>query len=105
MKMSQASGIYAERLNASQIQGISTTPKRKITCDQVAWLGDVLDRHRHASQMHDLGLSRAPSAAKLAAMLEIMEILHLDFADDAARGNAIACFPELRGLSRGTAPV
>ena len=68
----------------------------KISCDQVAWLADILDRHAAAVLDARVRISRGREAAKLAAILEIMEVVGVGFADNAARGNAIAQFPELR---------
>jgi hypothetical protein len=74
----------------------------KINCDQVAWLGDILDRHAAAVLDARVRISRGREAAKLAAILEIMEIVNVGFADNTARGNAIAQFPELRRQSETT---
>lgn len=80
-------------------------PSRLLTCDEVAWLGDVLDRHAGVMRMNRPGISRAGQAAKLAAIIEICELLNLGFQDRAAAGNAIAGFPELYVLRESAEPV
>ena len=61
-----------------------------ISCDQVVWLGDVLERYSRALKTVDRGIGRLPEAAKLAALLEIMEVLHLKFEDLSAQMNAMS---------------
>ena len=69
--------------------------KRPISCDQVAWLNDALYRHADAVRNPYPSISRAREAGRLAALLEIMAVLDLEFADSAARENAVAGFREL----------
>jgi hypothetical protein len=70
--------------------------KRKFTCDEVAWLGDALDRYRDAIRLaHQVpGVSRAAQVARTAAVLEIMEIFGLEFESRHAAGNALSNLPE-----------
>jgi hypothetical protein len=70
--------------------------KSPLSCDQVAHISDVFDRYRAQCLIGNVGISRARETAKLAAILELMELLGLEFADDNARGNAVAGMPELR---------
>lgn len=85
-----------DQITGSHQTGDKRIPSQMITCDQVAWLGDVLDRYAEILRTPRVRISRAAGGARLAAMLEIMEILDLGFSDDSARGNAVAVFPELR---------
>jgi hypothetical protein len=77
-------------------------PSRPIGCDQVVWLNEALRRYKTAVTQHSNapGISRCAEVARLAVLLEIMEIMGVEFADDAARQNALAEFPEFvkRGL-------
>lgn len=57
-----------------------------ISCDQVAWLLAVADRYLPPSDYP--GISQKREMMKFGMLYEIMEILHLDFADDMARRNA-----------------
>lgn len=87
----------AMRQGAAMLMSQSiTSTQQQVSCDQVAWLGDILDRHCHAVTQTNPAISRAKESARLAALLEIMEVLRLEFADDTARRNAIAGFKELR---------
>ena len=71
--------------------------KSKITADQVAWVGNALDRY--AKQIHacfgDPRRSRTKKVSKLAAMLEILDVFNLEFGDKYAAMNAIADMEEL----------
>jgi len=81
----------------SGVSGQSGALRRaEISCDQVAWVNDALDRYAEALRVPRVGISRSREAGKLACLLEIMEVLFLEFADDSARGNAVAGFRELR---------
>lgn len=71
------------------------TPAQLINCDQVAWIGDIFDRYRATVAENHVSVSRAREAAKVAAILELMEILNLGFQDATAAGNVIAGLPEL----------
>lgn len=76
--------------------GANTKPvKTKINCDQVAWLIGVLDRYAEVVRTPKPAISRADKGAKTAAILEIMDILYLDFLDRSARHNTISHFGEL----------
>ena len=70
-------------------------PSRLLSCDEVAWLGDVLDRYASSIRQPHPGISRSGQAAKLAAIVELFELLNLGFQDKTAAGNAITGFPEL----------
>ncbi len=77
--------------------------KKKLDRDQVSWLMNALERFANATNQHVLMASRLPNAAKLAALLEIMEVLGYEFEDKAAAGNALYPFwefNELRGLEK-----
>jgi hypothetical protein len=78
-------------------QGTTRREARKIGCDEVAWISDIVRRHRRAVALsHDMpGISRLGRAADLAALLELMEILRLEFADEAAARNALSGFHQL----------
>lgn len=73
---------------------------RPLNCDQIAWLNDVLNRYSHVVCDGNPRISRYERAAKLAALLEIMELTECRFADATAAGNAIFQFPELNILRR-----
>ena len=73
---------------------------KKINCDVVAWLTAILQRYEEAikSSIHNPSISRMDKAAKLAALLEIMDILNWEFEDDLASGNALSGFTEFNKL-------
>lgn len=73
------------------------TLKRKINCDDVAWLRDVFNRLIQAVRVPNPSISRGWPTAKIAAILELMEILQLEFEDDLAAMNAIG-MPEFKIL-------
>lgn len=85
-----------DNVSGAQQAGDKHIPSQMITCDQVEWLGNVLDRYAEILRMPRVGISRAVGDARIAAIIEIMEILDLEFEDDAARRNVISVFPELR---------
>ena len=58
----------------------------KISCDQVAWLYNALDRYIDTNEKPDV--SRKGEMSVYACMYEIIEVLGLEFQDDAARQNA-----------------
>lgn len=62
----------------------------KINCDQVTWIKDALHRYYKACSAAEgmSHVSRLPAAARLAGLLEIMEILGLTFEDQRAVHNA-----------------
>ncbi len=57
----------------------------KIGCDSVAWILDSF--HRHLPPHHEPSISREREMRKFAMLYEIMEVLDLEFEDDAARRN------------------
>jgi len=80
------------------------TLKIKINCDQVAWINDIFRRFAETSGKNYAGISRSKEVARVAAILELMEILHLEFEDKNAAGNVLSSFPEfneLRGFGGG----
>lgn len=85
-------GDSAQQQNANR--------KRPLSCDQVAWVEDALARYAETLSVKRVGISRAREAGQLACLLELMEVLGFEFADDAARGNAVAGFGELRAPVR-----
>jgi hypothetical protein len=76
-------------------QATAPPSKRPIGPDEVALIEAALERFRFTVKLGFPGISRINECAKLAALLEIMEILWLDFADDSARLNAISDIREL----------
>lgn len=58
---------------------------KTINCDQVAWLYDALDRYIDTNETP--AVSRAGEMKIFGCMYEIMEVLGLEFEDDAARNN------------------
>jgi hypothetical protein len=69
---------------------------RKLNCDDVSNITWALGRFEEACRRDACTKSSlAVKAAKMVALLEIMNMLGLDFEDDSARHNAIAEFPEL----------
>jgi len=78
--------------------------KVKINCDQVAWIDAIFDRFAEAIRKNYPSISRLKDVVRVAAVLELMEILHLEFEDKSAAGNVLSSFPEfneLRGLGGG----
>ena len=69
---------------------VESKEKTKITCDQVAWINSIFDRFADLIILADRypSISRLKQVAKGTAIVELMEILHLDF-DDSAFFNAI----------------
>lgn len=69
---------------------------KKIDCDIVASVMLILERHEESSRRGASTASpRLTKAAKMVALLDLMDLLGLDFDDDRARHNAISEFPEL----------
>lgn len=58
----------------------------KINCDQVSHIENTLSRY--ITTKHNLVISREREMMIYACMYEIIEILNLEFEDDAARNNA-----------------
>lgn len=57
----EGSNIHAAKEQAAAMlmpQSIPST-NQQISCDQVAWLGDILDRHCHAVTQSNPSISRA----------------------------------------------
>lgn len=74
--------------------------KKKLNCDQVGWIMDILSRLQSDSKNYPR-VSRQRDALKLAALLEIMDIFGCEFEDNQAAGNALCHFnefDELRGI-------
>ncbi|MCK5236050.1 MAG: hypothetical protein KAR06_03610 [Deltaproteobacteria bacterium] len=68
----------------------NTTEKRnkhKINCDQVAWLMDIFNRY--LPQDNHPRVSQQREMLKYGMLYEIMDILYLDFEDDAALYNGM----------------
>lgn len=61
--------------------------KTKITCDQVAWLLDVFNRHLPPSP--HVAISAARECQMHAMLYEVMEVAGLEFEDANAAWNAI----------------
>ena len=70
----------------------------KISVDQVVWLKASIKRYGETAARRDPGISRRSKGAALALLIEVMDILGLEFAEDAAAQNAISDFDELRRL-------
>jgi hypothetical protein len=64
---------------------IAPVVMRPITCDQVAWLLDIAERH--IPNDNRVRVSRQREMQKYAMLYEIMEVASLQFADDRARWN------------------
>ncbi len=80
--------------------------KRLLTCDEVAWIKDVFKRYGNHVKIPKPSIAkREDDAMLLASLLEIMEILNLDFKDRSARYNAISQFSELYTKSSSECPV
>ena len=62
---------------------------KKITCDEVAWIIDILDRYDFVASKNFPAVSRIKKMAKYSAIYELMEILNLEFVDESARNNAM----------------
>ena len=77
---------------------------RMLGCDEVAWLKYVLDRFEAAVRRDGPSISRGVKAAKMAAVLEIAELMGCAFEDDAAKHNVISDFPELYQGQRANEP-
>ena len=71
-----------------------------LSCDQVAWIYESLDRFIVAIHRREPSVSRKDVVAKLAVLLEIMEIVGVGFEDKSACGNAITGIPELFKLRK-----
>ena len=71
---------------------------KKLNCDQVSWIMNALERLLSISQQRLPMASRLTNAAKMAALLEIMEVLGYEFEDKAAAGNALASFTEFNEM-------
>jgi hypothetical protein len=64
-------------------------PKKLINCDEVAWLVNALERLSFIAGINYPRTSYyIKEMAIYSALYEIMDILHLDFQDEAARYNA-----------------
>lgn len=69
--------------------------KIKLNRDKVVWLNDVLDRFtENALKSNYKGISRVIKVNKLAALLEIMDVLGLEFEDRYSAINALTDMPE-----------
>ena len=96
-----------DKSQESEPNGMRQEPeplKVKINCDQVAWIQDIFRRFTETTRKNYPGISRLKEIACVAAILELMEILHLEFEDKGAAGNVICSFPEfdeLRGMGGG----
>ncbi len=64
-------------------------PCQAIGCDQVVWVSDILGRFEEVVKFKRQGISRISQAAKLSALIELMEILHLKFDSEEAYQNAV----------------
>lgn len=62
---------------------------KTINCDQVAWLGNALERYAKVMAVTSdfPRASYVAESAKTATILEIMDYLHLYFEDEKARHN------------------
>lgn len=59
----------------------------KISCDHVALIKSVFERHAQIQNMNVPGVSRIKEMANYSALYELMDILGLSFEDDDARLN------------------
>jgi len=68
-----------------------------INCDQAWWFLDALSRFQVAVIMSGSfpGISRVTEGAKMSCMVEIAEILNMDFDEGAKSNIASRCFREL----------
>ena len=67
--------------------------RHKLSCDQTAWLNQSLEAFRESIIRNNNSPSpryKHDSAAQLATLLEIMDILYYEFADNEARENALS---------------
>ena len=62
---------------------------KKITADQVVWVKDILSRFESAIKISYPGISRLSQAAKVAAIIELMEILDMVLDGESAYRNLI----------------
>lgn len=72
--------------------------KRTLNAGEVCLINNALDRHAHQIVRGNPGISRQYAAAKLSALLEIMDVLNLEFEDDSAASNAISQFKEFNSM-------
>ncbi len=75
--------------------------KKKLDRDRVAYLMSALERLMDISHSRVPMVSRLLKVAKLAALLEIMELFGYEFEDSAAAGNALSElweFNAMRGI-------
>jgi hypothetical protein len=79
-------------------------PLKVLTCDDVSWLMSVLDRLVSITRIEQPRISRQVETAKLAALLEMMDLLGYAFADAPAAHNALARLHELEPLLRRASP-
>ena len=96
------------RSKADEIANTQSESKRalkKINCDQVSWIMGTMDRLLSTSRQHFPMVSRQADATKLAALLEIMEVLGYEFEDSAAAGNALSMFWEFNAMRKLTDKV
>src|SRR5258706_6177346 len=70
--------------------------KMNINCDQVASLMFILNSLQSTPYRSD----KEKHAAKMAALLDVMELLGYEFEDNAAAGNALSAFWEFNELRR-----
>ncbi len=92
--------MIATKATADRTMQGTRPEKKKLTCDQVSWITDILNRLQSDSRNYPM-VSRQPEALKLAALLEIMDIFGYEFEDNQAAGNAPCHFNEfdkLRGI-------
>lgn len=69
--------------------------RRKLGCDEIAWISAALDRFAAVARNRNIYSERSMKGAKLACLLEIMDVAGCEFEDDVARHNALSDFPEL----------
>lgn len=74
--------------------------KKKLTADQVAWITDALDRFRDAIMLaqQNPGVSRSAQVGRVSAIVEIMDIVGLEFEDKHAAANAVSNLAEFEIL-------
>lgn len=71
-----------------------STLYKKLTCDDVSALYEVLARFEDGVRTSQLGTQKA-KGIYLIALMELCDCLGLSFEDDSARHNAITWWPEL----------
>lgn len=71
---------------------------KKLSCDQVSELMSAFRRLLEFTTGYASEHAKRSKAAKLATLLEIMDILGYEFEDSAAAGNALAAFWEFNEL-------